>query len=399
MSTLLHLYHLHTTRRIFLYRRQYLEEEFLQVSAESLSAASSDSNTSCDDEDGLESGPPYPESYQYTGEEGLTRGINWKFAPEVGPGWGSLDLHTQQSTSKLGVLDSSIELFCGDEPLLGNNDEDAITSNKQVNDCHEKKISKRKPKKRVVSLSDSISSCKADVKDGQQNQTMNDIYCIGRADGKVNSAPAHDEAGGILAYSKHGVSKTGDHIENYFNSLVADTAIHETCKQYIVCNGVVERKPMWNERPVAVVLSSEWKLYVILLDGMHDGSGNNLSLLTSHKVEDVREVSVGLGLLAIWVFIDEDTAYLLITRCKEKTRHLLFMIGLIAPGEINRFSVRSLDQVQLNLFDRQICGNLGISIYQYCMVFSAQSIVCKSYVPLDLPSDSNQYMKFSRRQN
>ncbi|XP_021736386.1 uncharacterized protein LOC110702932 [Chenopodium quinoa] len=351
-----------------LYRRQYLEEEFLQVSAESLSAASSDSNTSCDDEDGLESGPPYPESYQYTGEEGLTRGINWKFAPEVGPGWGSLDLHTQQSTSKLGVLDSSIELFCGDEPLLGNNDEDAITSNKQVNDCHEKKISKRKPKKRVVSLSDSISSCKADVKDGQQNQTMNDIYCIGRADGKVNSAPAHDEAGGILAYSKHGVSKTGDHIENYFNSLVADTAIHETCKQYIVCNGVVERKPMWNERPVAVVLSSEWKLYVILLDGMHDGSGNNLSLLTSHKVEDVREVSVGLGLLAIWVFIDEDTAYLLITRCKEKTRHLLFMIGLIAPGEINRFSVRSLDQVQLNLFDRQICGNLGISIYQYCMV-------------------------------
>lgn len=30
--------------------------------------------------------------------------------------------------------------------------------------------------------------------------------------------------------------------------------------------------------------------------------------------------------------------------------------------------IGSLEQVQLNLFDRHIAGNLGISIYQYCMV-------------------------------
>lgn len=30
--------------------------------------------------------------------------------------------------------------------------------------------------------------------------------------------------------------------------------------------------------------------------------------------------------------------------------------------------IGSLDQLQLNLFDRQIGGSSGISIYQYCMV-------------------------------
>lgn len=80
------------------------------------------------------------------------------------------------------------------------------------------------------------------------------------------------------------------------------------------------------------------------------------------------EVLVGLGLLVIWVYIDKDTAYLLITRCKEKTRQLLFMIGFISHGKINTCSVRSSDQLQLNLFSRQIGGTSEISIYQYCMV-------------------------------
>ncbi|KNA06876.1 hypothetical protein SOVF_177000 isoform B [Spinacia oleracea] len=377
-------------------RRHYLEEEFFQVSAESLSAASSDSNTSCDEEDGRESMPLFPETENIIGEDGSTRDINGRFAslltkgddvlhvPEVGQGWGSRDFSVQQSTRKLGGNDCSLELCCGNEPLVGKNDEDAISSKKKDAECHEKKNPKRKPKKRVVSLSDSFSSCENDIKDGQQKQTVNDMCCIGSACGKVNSVPMHHESGGVLAKSKHAVLKAGDHIEDYFNSLVADTTIPETCKQYIICNGVVGRKPMWSERQVAVVLSSEWKLYVILLDGMLDGSGDNVSLLISHKVEDVSEVLIGLGLLVIWVYIDEDTSYLLITRCKEKTMHLLFMIGLISRGEINKCSVRSLDQLQLNLFDRQIGGSSGISIYQYCMVLFWHNIkreedwVCRS---------------------
>lgn len=270
-----------------LYRRHYMEEEILQVSAESLSAGSSDSNTSCDEEDGHETGPSFPEVEQYIGEENLdlAQDINCNFTPllvekgdsglhvpEVGRG-NSLDFYAQHSIRKLGGQDSSLKMFCANEPLNGTIDEDAVHSNKLDADCCEKKKSKRKPKKRVVSLSDTINVCRDDETNEQQKQTVNDIHCIGEARGKVNSEPVHDVAGGVLAHFKHEVLKTDDYIENYFNSLIADASVHEICKQYIVCNGVVGKEPMWSERQVAVVLSSEWKLYVILLDEMLDGSG------------------------------------------------------------------------------------------------------------------------------
>lgn len=99
----------------------------------------------------------------------------------------------------------------------------------------------------------------------------------------------------------------------------------------------------------------------------------------------MNEVLIGLGLLVLWVYIDEDKAYLLITRCKEKTRRLLFMIGLVSHGEIDKCSVRSLDQVQLNLFDRQIGGFLGTNVYQYCMVlFLHKSNGGEEWVPRSL---------------
>lgn len=224
-------------------RRHYLEEEFLQVSAESFSAASSDSNTSCDEADGHECGPSFPEIEQYTGEESLARNINWKsnllvrkgdnelHLPEVGREWGSIDSFAQQPT----------RIFAG-------NDEDFMISSKQAADCYETKASKRKPRKRVVSLSDSTSFCEDDIKNGEQKQDVNDINCIERAREKIKTVPAHVEAGGVLAHSELADSKAEDHIASYFNSLVADSTIHETCKQYIVCNCVVGRNPMWSER-------------------------------------------------------------------------------------------------------------------------------------------------------
>lgn len=88
----------------------------------------------------------------------------------------------------------------------------------------------------------------------------------------------------------------------------------------------------------------------------------------------------------------------MIIRCKEKTRNLLFMMGIISDRESNKCSVRryksgacsfpiiisigqmsrtnayvvnfngSLDRAQLNSFGRQIGDSLGINVYHYCMV-------------------------------
>ncbi|CAO2823323.1 unnamed protein product [Amaranthus hypochondriacus] len=348
-----------------LYRRHYMEEEFLLASADSLSGASSDSNTSCDEQDGCE--VPFSKNEQFTDEEVLAWDINGKcrpllvakgdngfHVPEIIQGLGSLDICTQLPFRELGENGNSLEMFCGNEHT-GNNDEDAITSHKLDADSYEKNF-KRKPKKRVVSLSDTTSCCSDDIKYGQQKQTTISIHNPGKACGKVNAELINDEAG------------ANDNIENYFNSFVADSTTHETCKQYIMCNYVNGRQPILRERQVVVVLSSQWKLYVILLNGKLNGSGNTMSLLASHKVEDMNEVLIGLGLLVIWVYVNEDTKYLLITRCKEKTRNLLFMMGIISDRESNKCSVRSLDQAQLNSFGRQIGDSLGINVYHYCMV-------------------------------
>lgn len=64
-----------------LYRRHYLEEEFYQLSAESLSAASSDSDTSCDADEGHECSSPSPKTEQFVHEELLGKEVDRKFSP------------------------------------------------------------------------------------------------------------------------------------------------------------------------------------------------------------------------------------------------------------------------------------------------------------------------------
>ncbi|KAL2930538.1 Serine/threonine-protein kinase 11-interacting protein [Bienertia sinuspersici] len=239
-----------------LYRRYSLEEEILQVSAESFSAASSDSNTS-DEDDRHEYGPPPPQTELYVDREDLACDTKWKltpllakddnvlYDPEVAQG---SNLHyscVQQSTRKLGGQDNSSELSFGNGPCSSNNDGSVTTSNKQHADWHEVINPKRKPKKRVVSLSDSTNVCRVDGKDGLQQQSLN---LIGRACENLSTISANDDAHGFHDHSNHAVSKANDHIESYFSSFVADTTVHETCKQIIVCNCVVGIEPLWSER-------------------------------------------------------------------------------------------------------------------------------------------------------
>ncbi|RVW52704.1 hypothetical protein CK203_104729 [Vitis vinifera] len=72
---------------------------------------------------------------------------------------------------------------------------------------------------------------------------------------------------------------------------------------------------------VAILLSSEHKLYVLLVDVTFDGSGTILKLLGCHRLEDVREVLVGVGLQVVRVYIERDAAYMFLTRSMEKSRH------------------------------------------------------------------------------
>ncbi|XP_021909436.1 uncharacterized protein LOC110823372, partial [Carica papaya] len=127
-------------------------------------------------------------------------------------------------------------------------------------------------------------------------------------------------------------------------------------------------------REVALILSSENKFYVLLLGVALDGSGAILSLLGWHKVEDIRDILVGLGLQVLRMYIEGDGTYLLITRSIEKSTQLLHTLQSFESHAADKFALRSLEQVQVELFGKQICEGLRQSLFQYSMV-----IFCCSY--------------------
>ncbi|KAM1740501.1 hypothetical protein FF2_015663 [Malus domestica] len=164
-------------------------------------------------------------------------------------------------------------------------------------------------------------------------------------------------------------SGNDEFIENYFNTNVADSRNHEICKQCLCCCCILELDFFSREREVAVVLSSEDKLYILLIGVVGDGSGTMLKLKGCHRVEDIREVVVGIGLQVVRVYVGGSATYLFKTRSIEKSRQLLSTLKAIDSFAPNGgLCLRSLEQVQVELFEKQICGGSKVSIFQYSMV-------------------------------
>ncbi|KAL1137494.1 hypothetical protein V6Z11_A12G311500 [Gossypium hirsutum] len=294
-----------------LHRRHNLVEEILQLSAESYSAASSDSDTSCSEDDYSEAGIPVQEY-----PNGSTEGHSplHSFAHTY---YEKGNNTSHGSQNGIGIIDS-----CTEQTLRIN----------KIADWFEKRKSGRKPKRRVISLLEE-NSCQ------QVPQESN-----GTLEGK------------------------NDFIEDYFNKNVADLTVHEACRSYMRCNCMVDQ-PFCGEREVALVLSSEEKLYVLLVGVTFDGSESILDLLGSHRVEDIREVLVGLSLQVVRVYVKGNVAYLFITRSIKKSSQLLYMLKASDSSTPNdKCPLRSLEQVQAELFEKQICGGLKLSIFQYSMV-------------------------------
>uniref|UniRef100_A0A803P7J9 Uncharacterized protein n=1 Tax=Cannabis sativa TaxID=3483 RepID=A0A803P7J9_CANSA len=163
--------------------------------------------------------------------------------------------------------------------------------------------------------------------------------------------------------------KNDDFIEKYFNSNVADSRNDEICSQYMRCYCILEKDSVFGERDVALVMSSEKKLYIFLVCTTRDGSESVSSLMACHNVQNISEVLVGMGLQVVRVSIEESATYLFITRSTEELRQLLCTLQIFDSfGVDNKCSLRSLEQVQVELFEKQILGGSKVSIFQYSMV-------------------------------
>ncbi|XP_039014013.1 uncharacterized protein LOC120143856 isoform X2 [Hibiscus syriacus] len=337
-------------KKELLHRRQNLVEEILQLSAESYSVASSDSVTSCSEDDYSEARIPV-EEYPNRSTEGHSpanffghayyeNGNNTSHGSENGVC--IIDSRSEQAPRTNKFVNMKQSLSLPPELDTGSNDLETSSFVNQEADWFEKRKSGRKPKRRVISLLEenscqhvpqesngSLGASGVHIKEMKGKNSSNESGHWKDFDrNQIKNAISMLPLDNGVKYSDAECSSRGknDFIEDYFNKNVADLRAHETCRLYMCCSCMVDQS-FCKEREVALVLSSEEKLYVLLVGIAFDGSESTLDLLGSHRIEDIRAVLVGLSLQVV-----------------------------------------SLEQVQVELFEKQICGGLKLSIFQYSMV-------------------------------
>ncbi|KAK1421044.1 hypothetical protein QVD17_23101 [Tagetes erecta] len=341
-----------------LHRRHNLEEEFLQLSAESYSVASSDSDTS-------DSGYDYGENGSHIHDESTTADFSRSMD--------SLTVVSCEDLQKMVESDScSIKL--GDFEKLGNNnykgslhDGEIVGLMKQEANWLEKKMCKRKSKRRIVSLTDKMAQ--TDANDSHKaNCSEHDVHELSWQEASMSDYQMLVDGGDLLEENLSGLG-TEEFILKNFNVDLADFGVKETCTQYVSCICLLEDPSGCSKSGMSLLLSCEQKLYVVLLNGRHDGSGSSPSLVGCFGTEDVREVLVGLGLQAVRVYAKRGARYMFITRSTEKSRRLISILEFFHSNAKKKgFPLISLDKIQVALFERDVCGGSKTNILQYSMV-------------------------------
>ncbi|XP_038880025.1 uncharacterized protein LOC120071716 isoform X2 [Benincasa hispida] len=360
-----------------LHRRHNLMEEILQLSAESYSVPSSDSYSSNSEDDIFPFGPIMPEIIEPTNGKSLCGSAEGQLSIHHSKDVTSKQCHELHQVGENGPcpFDSSINQtfsmpnsvcqgYSVQLPINVPADTHAYGTNHSVqcelNSQQRNRESKKKKKKRVVSLS------------GHTGVGIPDSYKWTSSDPSVFGADMEIEL------------ENENFIENYFNLNIADSRIHETCQQYLKCICILDSKLVY--RKVVLLLSSRNKLYILIVRAAGDGSGAMLILSDCFSVEDIKEIFVGLGLQVVRVCLERGVKYLFVTGCIEKSRHLLCMLQVSGIGTPSDKSVlRSLEQVQVELFEKQICGGAKANLLQYSMVlFSCSEIQGELWYPRSL---------------
>lgn len=272
-------------REDVLHRRHNLVEEILQLSAESFSVASSDSNTSCCEDESCESEQLCLEGRQSLDQECTTRCTEQLSSSvfhvdnslELGDeipcprenGAISLDSRFKQTSISVNTLNQGQSLhFCGNDFHNNAHGGELASFVDQESDWLKKKKNRRKPKKRVVSLMEEhnvspiseasekpngnldASAANAGEGRGEDLHDRSDYHMV--IDKKhvctnMVTTPLIDNAG---KFSRTNFLFPGrdDLIEDYFRKNVADSRNHETCVLCMCCGCVLELQSMCEER-------------------------------------------------------------------------------------------------------------------------------------------------------
>ncbi|XP_043694724.1 uncharacterized protein LOC122645478 isoform X2 [Telopea speciosissima] len=377
-----------------LQRRHTLVEELMQLSADSYSVASSDSDTSC-------SGDNICDDDQILNEDSLNRSMedhlhvhspNNNYYDRRNEnlhikqnGRYSLGCHADQA-STIGKL---LKQDCSNNALADADCDETDHVMEQEEDCLEKRKFKRKPKRRIVPLlEENYTVGNSDIRYQKLNGTPEvgkigmengpRIQTFGRSDFQkahedkdrtlINSVEISlvDGSGKSISWmecSSH-LSQSDETIKSYFHLNVADSRASEICLQCMRCDSILALESGYQERELVLLLSSENKLYVLLMDFTSNGS-----VVGCHRLEDVKEVEVGIGLHVLSVHFEMDLPYIFITRSIDKSRELLCLLQVCdMSATSNKCLLKSLEQIQVELFEKHVCTGQTMSMFLYSML-------------------------------
>ncbi|KAM7278281.1 hypothetical protein ACFE04_005415 [Oxalis oulophora] len=329
-----------------LYRRQNLVEEILQLSAESYSVASSDSYTSSSNGDGENNTWIDFENSHDDQQLDRKNGLATTYENTRNP---SDSGHTGEITGFADHKSNWLEQL----------------KNRKIPRLNV--ISLFKEKNMVDEPNGNLDTFETYSEDVQRNGDLH-MSNFQEDEQNWNDATPNSPKNDSERFCRQESLLSHEFIEEYFSKYVADSMIHETCSQYICCDCVLEGESVFRERQAVLILSTRDKLYVLVVGDISEGTGTALSLVGTHSIEDVKEVLFGVGLQLLRVCF-KGCSYLFITRDVEKSRQLLNTLRISDSCDTkDKCSFRSLEQVQVQLFENQICGRLKFSMFQYSMV-------------------------------
>ncbi|CAI0380518.1 unnamed protein product [Linum tenue] len=328
-----------------LHRRHNLVEEIMQLSADSYSVVSSDTDTTASEDEFYDIGHPMyqvDDGSQLT-EENCNPNLS-RISLSVGncekTGEGNSIHHI--GGDKYGLHSHSGQISSISERSgVWTNGSSGVTCNgvaRNFDDQEVHEVEKRKSRRkarRIGRIAENLVECTGPseksnsspnacegIKENQREQTVEGNGILEAIDEKWLHTSAFSSI-----HSTVGKSSV-DSIEKNFNEIVGDSAGDETCLYSVFCSCILETEASLKESEVVLLRSSENKLYLLLIGLALNGTGNTFTLLRSHKIEDVSEVMIGIGLQIVRVSIQRQATYLFLTRSIEKLRQLFFTLDL-----------------------------------------------------------------------
>lgn len=243
-----------------LQRRQNLVEEILQLSADSFSVASSDSNTSCSEVDSSGFEQSVPEIDNFLTKDYDKEGVDEHMSPSL-----PKDKFDDQRQEFTHVRENGIYAFdlfadqtskqCSNDFAAGaDNGESAYFCNQDANWLENRK-SRKKVKKRFISNLESSDSnaCnhESEFKQEKSKQISHagDFEIVGNRQMSANCKRKMDlDDVSELSVAYCCTQENIDLIVTYFNTNIANLEAHEICSHCMRSNCVLQRESTYKER-------------------------------------------------------------------------------------------------------------------------------------------------------